>query len=595
MTGGPGAQAAFAATLVDEWARAGVRHAVIAPGSRSTPLTLALAADGRLRLHVVLDERSAGFVALGLGLGAGRPAVVVTTSGTAAVELHPAVVEAHHAGVALIAVTADRPPELQGVGAPQTVDQRDLFGPAVRWADAPGVADWDSAPSWRSLGSRSVWESTSGPRGPGPVHLNLAFREPLVGQPAGSPPGRAGGRPWHRVGRAEAAAGPPDVVDRLAHGGRGARGLIVAGGGAGDPDQVHLLASALGWPVLADPRSGCRLPSPLTIAAADALLRTGPVAAWRPEVVLRLGRPWASRVVNSWLAGLGPDVEQWLVDPDGAWPDPERVASVVVGADPTALCRAVAEAVGGAPAAAGVSGGRPGGSWARTWSAAEAAAQRAIADVLGAHAEPTEPGIARDLAAALPDGARLFCSSSMPVRDLEWYAAPADADGRSSPTGGPTGSTASCRAPSASPWPTRPAPPSPSLGDLAFLYDAGALLGAAGRGVSLTMVVVDNDGGGIFSFLPQASAVPAPTFEQLWGTPHGIDLAQVAGAYGITTQRVHAAADLAPAVMGALAAGGVRVVLVRTDRDTNVAIHDEIHAAVAGRWPPWAGQLAAAP
>ncbi|HEY2301577.1 MAG TPA: thiamine pyrophosphate-dependent enzyme, partial [Acidimicrobiales bacterium] len=352
------------------------------------------------------------------------------------------------------------------------------------------------------------------------------------------------------------------------------------GGGAGDPDQVHLLASALGWPVLADPRSGCRLPSPLTIAAADALLRTGPVAAWRPEVVLRLGRPWASRVVNSWLAGLGPDVEQWLVDPDGAWPDPDRVASVVVGAHPTALCRAVAEAVGGAPAAAGVSGGRPGGSWARTWSAAEAAAQRAIADVLGAHAEPTEPGIARDLAAALPDGARLFCSSSMPVRDLEWYAAPRRgwevlANRGANGIDGVVSSALGVAL-------ADPARATVALlGDLAFLYDAGALLGAAGRGVSLTMVVVDNDGGGIFSFLPQASAVPAPTFEQLWGTPHGIDLAQVAGAYGITTQRVHAAADLAPAVMGALAAGGVRVVLVRTDRDTNVATHDEIHAAVA--------------
>src|ERR1700730_4599673 len=148
MTGGPGAQAAFAATLVDEWVRAGIRHAVIAPGSRSTPLTLALASDGRLQLHVVLDERSAGFVALGLGLAEGWPALVVTTSGAAAVALHPAVVEAHHAGVPLIAVTADRPPELQGVGAPQTIDQVGLFGPAVRWASAPGVASQGSSGSW---------------------------------------------------------------------------------------------------------------------------------------------------------------------------------------------------------------------------------------------------------------------------------------------------------------------------------------------------------------------------------------------------------------------------------------------------------------
>src|SRR4051794_24199074 len=193
------ATTAFARALVDEWARARVGEACLAPGSRSAPMALALAADDRVRVHVHLDERSAAFFALGLGVATGRPAVVLTTSGTAAVELHPAVVEAHHALVPLLAVTADRPHELLDVGAPQAIDQLHLFGAVVRWSASPGVPDAASSHAWRSLGSRSVAESTSGPKGPGPVHLNLAFREPLLGEPDALPPGRPDNAPWHEV------------------------------------------------------------------------------------------------------------------------------------------------------------------------------------------------------------------------------------------------------------------------------------------------------------------------------------------------------------------------------------------------------------
>jgi 2-succinyl-5-enolpyruvyl-6-hydroxy-3-cyclohexene-1-carboxylate synthase len=573
MTAGPDVQAAFAATVVDEWARAGVAHAVVAPGSRSTPLTLALAADSRIRVHVVLDERSAGFVALGVGLSGAGPAVVATTSGTAAVELHPAVVEAHHAGVPLLAVTADRPAELHGVGAPQTVDQDGLFGRAVRWAAAPGVPDGQAAGSWRSLASRAVREATAGRGGPGPVHLNLAFREPLLGQARALPAGRPDGSPWHRLEGANPLAPTAEAVDRLV---RKRCGVVVAGAGAGDPESVHALATTLGWPVLADPLSGCRIPSPATVAAADALLRCGHVAGWRPDVVLRLGRPWASRVVNGWLAGLGPQVEQVLVDPVGAWPDPDRVASGVVHADPGAVCLAVVAAVAGASgrhhaAAAG---------WAGGWAAAEAVAQAAIDDVMAAHPEVTEPGAARSLLTVLPHGASLFCSSSMPIRDLEWYTAPREGV-RVFANRGANGidGVVSTALGVALADPSRPT--AALMGDLAFLYDAGALLGAGRLGVSLTMIVVDNDGGGIFSFLPQASAVPSETFERLWGTPPGIDVAAVAGAYGVPVERVEHSAHLGPAITAAVAAGGVRLVLVPTDRRGNVAIHDEIHRAVA--------------
>nr|MBA3955760.1 2-succinyl-5-enolpyruvyl-6-hydroxy-3-cyclohexene-1-carboxylic-acid synthase [Acidimicrobiia bacterium] len=277
MTGDqPGStQAAFAATLVDEWVRAGVRHAVVSPGSRSAPLAIALAAEERLAVHVVLDERSAGFMALGMGKASGVPAVVLTTSGTAAVELHPAVVESAQAGVPLLVCTANRPPELHGVGAPQTVDQTRLYGTSVRWFAQPGVADRASAWSWRSLGARCVAETLGPPAGP--VHLDLAFREPLVAEPGRLPAARKGEKPWHSVAVAPASPNRGDVdtvAELLATG----RGVIVAGARVVDSEAVHALAALWGWPVLADPPSGCRTPGDTTIAAFDALLRHEPFA-----------------------------------------------------------------------------------------------------------------------------------------------------------------------------------------------------------------------------------------------------------------------------------------------------------------------------
>jgi 2-succinyl-5-enolpyruvyl-6-hydroxy-3-cyclohexene-1-carboxylate synthase len=579
MTDGADVQASFVATLVDEWVRAGVTDAVVAPGSRSTPLIVTLAAEARIAVHVVLDERSAGFWALGLGLARGRPAVVVTTSGTAAAELHPAVIEAHQAGVPLLAVTADRPAELHRVGAPQTIEQEGLFGGALRWSASPGVADRAAAGTWRSLAARAVAETTSHPEGPGPVHLNLAFREPLLGRPTEVPDGRPDGAPWHRVTAGSVAppgdllgvvgAGPVapvgDLVgDLMAMAGAGRRGLIVAGAGLGPggPEAVAALASALGWPVLADPPSGARVPGPLTVAAADTLLRVPSIAAWRPDVVLRLGQPWASRVLSTWLSGLGPGVEQILVDPLGRWADPERQAQRVVRGGVAGLARALA-----ATAAAPLT------DWAAGWARVESAAQGAIDDVLATHRELTEPGLARALAAAVPGGSRLFVSSSMPVRDLEWYARPREGLTVMANRGanGIDGIISTALGIAAA------GPVTALLGDLAFLYDAGALLWATSRQVDCTLVVVDNDGGGIFSFLPQAQGVPRDQFERFWGTAHGLDLAQVAAAYRIPVAEIASPSEIPAALVG----GGVRVVHARTERESNVAVHREIEAAVA--------------
>ena len=563
-------QDAFAATLVDEWVRNGVTDAVIAPGSRSTPLALALAGDDRLRLHVVLDERSASFFALGLGLASGAPAVVLTTSGTAAAELHPAVVEAHQARVPLIACTADRPPDLHLVGAPQTIEQEHLFAGAVRWAHAPGVPDEAGLSTWRSLAARSVAEATANPVGPGPVHLNLAFREPLAGDPDRRVEGRAGNDPWHT--RAPAAAPPPTEVVAALAARAGSRGVIVAGAGAGDPKAVHRLAAALGWPVLADARSACRVPDPATVAAADALLRVGGfAAAFRPDVVLRLGAPWASRVVGEWLGGL--DGPQFLVDPHNAWLDPGRSASTVIAGDPTLLAEALARAV--------LSPAAP--EWVAGWAAAEAAAQGAIDGVIGGRF--SEPGIARAVVDGLPDGATLFVSSSMPVRDVEWYGRPRPAlrvlanrgaNGIDGVTSTAFGVAAAGGGPTVA-----------LVGDLAFLHDTNALLIPSGTasGVDATVVVVDNDGGGIFSFLPQAATLREDRFERLLGTPHGLDLGAVARAHGIRCDVATTLDDVTAAV--AARPDGVRVVLARVPgRAANAALHNDIHRAVAAAVAP---------
>ena len=547
--------ATFAATLVDEWVRHGLTDAVIAPGSRSTPLALALVADGRVRHHVLIDERSAGFFALGLGLATGRPAVVLTTSGTAAVELHPAVVEADLARVPLIACTADRPAELHHVGAPQTVEQHGLFGGATRGAFDPGPPAEVASSTWRSMASRAYVEAACGPRGPGPVHVNLPFREPLVGDPGPLPPGRTGGRPWHTVDAAPLPP-PPDLrVD-------GARGLIVCGGGAGAPAAIAALASARGWPVLADPRSGARVPGDLVIAAADALLRVPEfAAAHRPEVVLHLGQPWASRVVNDWLAGCG--AEHVVVDPASAFTDPDRVAATFVRADPEATCRALT---------ADTSASAADPSWAAAWAAAETAARAALAGALAALGPgATEPTTARDVLAQLPDGANLVVSSSMPVRDVEWYSEPREgvrvlanrgANGIDGVVSTALGVAASGSGPTAC-----------LIGDLAFIHDSNGLL----AGGDCVFVVVDNGGGGIFSFLPQATAVAPAAFERIFGTPPGIDVVALAAAYGV--RPVASVAD-------GIAAGGITMVHVRTEREANALVHSQLHDAVAAALRP---------
>ena len=566
------AAATFCATLADEWVRAGVTEVVVAPGSRSTPLALALAADGRMRVSVAHDERVAGFMALGCGLATGRPAVVVCTSGTAAAHLHAAVIEADLSSVPMIVCTADRPPELWDVGAAQTVDQTHLYGRSVRFFSEPGVPDAAFAATWRSLAARLVLEASGASGRPGPVHANLAFRDPLAGLPDEPPPGRPGGAPWHG---SPAPASVPDagvdaaaVLDVI---GDRTRGVIVAGHGASDPAAVLALGEAWGWPVIADPRSGCRRPGSPVVAFADAVLRAPTVApALAPEVVLRFGEPPASKVLAQWLAGSGAPLV--VARGRARWSDPERRAAAMV------------DGRGLAAALAGVGRPRPDG-WLRSWLRCDAVAAAVIDRVLGAGPELTEPAVARAVTDAVPDGGGLVVSSSMPVRDVEWFGAVRPgievhsnrgANGIDGVVATAIGVALASRRPTCC-----------LIGDVALLHDSSALAALARRSVDLAVVVVDNDGGGIFSFLPQATSVDVGRFEELFGTPHGTDLVALARAHGLSADTLASADAIRAFVAGG---GGPRVGVVRTGtRSDNVAGHrrlnDAVVAALAGMSP----------
>jgi 2-succinyl-5-enolpyruvyl-6-hydroxy-3-cyclohexene-1-carboxylate synthase len=544
-------QATFSATLVDEWVRRGVTDAVICPGSRSTPLTLALAA--RLNLHVRLDERSAGFYAIGLALGKGRPTVICVTSGTAAAELHPAVVEAHHARVPLIVCTADRPPELLDTGAPQSIDQVGLFTTATRWSSNPGVPTAEQAPVWRPLAARAYEEATHGSSGPGPVHLNLAFREPLIG-----PPGELPDRTSPTV-TSSASHGTVSEIAPL-----GGSGIIIVGGQnptPPDPALVQTLAQRLNWPVLADPRSGCRYPG--TIAAADAIVRTGPPL---PDTLVLLGSPWLSKGLGEYVSRAAEQGARVVViDPWHQWTDPTRVATEFHHGDTDEwLVTASESAQAGDPA------------WLDSWRAMEEGAQAAIAETLGA--DLSEPQVARQLYAhAAAREATIVVSASMPIRDLEWYGEPQGSPPRVLANRGANGidgvvSTA-----------LGVAAGSPDghatfalMGDLAFLHDVSGLVNLD-PGAKCTFVVVDNGGGGIFSFLPQAGVLEPEVFETLFGTPPRSDIGAVARGFGLPVHEVATADELEAAFDQPSPA----VIHVRVPgRAENVALHEAINQAV---------------
>lgn len=549
---------ALARVLADELARCGVTDAVIAPGSRSGPLALALLDQPGIRVHVRIDERSASFLALGLAAASGRCVPVVCTSGTAAAAFHPAVVEADAAGVGLLVLTADRPPELRGTGASQTIDQLGLYGRAVRMFTEVGVPEEipGQVAYWRSLIGRAIGACVTGP-----VHLNIALREPLTpngsGDWAESLAGRAGGRPWVNV-RPAPPGPPPALLDVLGVPGDGLpeRGAVVVGDGCPDPAAAVALAQACGWPLFAEPTSGARR-GPNAIAGYPLLLADPDLAGLTPDLVVTVGRPGLSRSLLAWLRTAARHV---VVDAHPRWADPTRTAEVVLPTVPAAE--------------------RPSGPWLARWQQLSVAAGAAIDAVLDeghSAGELTEPGAARALGRALPPGALLVTGPSRAVRDLE-LCLPAREDLRVLGNRGVNGidgvvSTAigAALAHQAAGGTAAAA----LLGDLTYLYDRnGLVLGPDEPRPDLTLVVVDNDGGGIFSTLPQAGVAG---FERVFGTPHSLDLLADAAAAGVPATAVATAAELDTAL---LPGPGLRMVRVRTDRDATAELHRRLQKAV---------------
>lgn len=556
--------AALATVLVDELVRCGVHHAVLCPGSRNAPLSFALYAAeqaGRLTLHVRIDERSAAFLALGLALRSGEPVPVVCTSGTAAANLHPAVLEAHHAGIPLLAITADRPAELIGTGANQTVHQDSLFGPAVRAAPALAApSDCAQHPQWRSVVDRAVAAAQGAlGGGPGPVHVNVPFREPLVPAPAVDAgldcrpealvalQGRPTGAPWTAV-----QTGSPLRAEVELDLGRST--LVVAGHGAPPPPP--------GLPLVAEPTA----PGwPGALAAGPWLLGSPVLDRLRPEQVLVLGRPTLHRPVQRLLAD--PTVAVTVLTDRPEWTDTAATA-VVVG---TAL-RCV---------------GSPDPDWLHGWQQADTWAAEAVRATLDGHPQATGLGVARRLVAALPTGALLMLGSSNPIRDVSLAARPrrgltvlanrgvagidgtiATAIGAALVHGGPGYAL---------------------VGDLTFLHDSNGLLAGPNESrPDLTVVVANDDGGGIFGLLEQGAPEYADAFERVFGTPHDTDLAALCAAHHVSHVRV-SAAELADVVSPTR---GLRVVEVATERTGLRVLHEQIRSAVAMSAGPFVGESA---
>jgi 2-succinyl-5-enolpyruvyl-6-hydroxy-3-cyclohexene-1-carboxylate synthase len=603
--------------FVDELARCGMRAACTSPGSRCAPLVLSLAREERLRCFSHVDERCAGFFALGLAKASGLPVAVACTSGTAAAELLPAAIEAREARVPLLLLTADRPPELRENGAGQAIDQLKLFGGAAKWFFEVGLHDaGDEQLRWmRTLACRAYWTALEGR--PGAVHLNFPLREPLVGEEdlPEDPTGREGDRPYVSRPAPAGASAQAAMLRELVS--RSRRGVVVAGR---DERQTGLgqaaaaFAAAAGWPLLADPLSGARR-GQAAIAHYDALLRDEAFAAsLTPDLVLRVGDLPVSMPLRTWLAGLD-GARQVALDPEAAWQDPASVLSDSVALDPADALRELADARAGPSAPFGAAEE----DWLASWRSADGRAAEAILGALG-DGEISEPTVAAELGVLLPEEATLFVASSMPVRDVEtfWPVRPdpprvlcnRGANGIDGTVSSAFGVAAEEAGPVGGANPVGGAGPVVLLiGDVALAHDIGGLLAARRLGLKLTIVLIDNDGGGIFDFLavsgasmalspdahagpPEATDAGEDIYTRHVATPTGLDFAKAAALYGLSHERVADVNAFRAALERALAQAGSSIVEVRGRRAQNVELHRRVWEAVSLALSPRAAEAA---
>ncbi|HEY0278491.1 MAG TPA: 2-succinyl-5-enolpyruvyl-6-hydroxy-3-cyclohexene-1-carboxylic-acid synthase [Solirubrobacterales bacterium] len=599
---------ALASAFAEELARGGLKRAIVSPGSRSTPLAVALWREPGIEVTVIVDERSAAFFALGAAQASGEPVALLCTSGTALANYHPAAAEADLAGVPLVVLSADRPPELRGIGAGQVIDQIKTFGEAVRWFCEVGTHDADDTGllHLRSVACRALARARGEIR-PGPVHLNFPLREPLApipveGAVTATDPlalhGR-GDRPLTAVTRVDLE--PTEfILDEIAgHIGDAIAGVIIAGRQT-DPElrgPLAHLAKASGFPILAEPTSQMRLgphDRSYVISTYDALLRDEHFAKGVvPELVLRFGEMPTSKPLREWLAASGAD--QIVVDPAGGWNEPTNMAAAILRVDPTEaasgwavrLEKQAEQERRGEGGTGDTLLSRTAGRFVQgvsrpapeAWLEAEAVAQNAVAEALAEEAEITEPALHVALGRAYRDGELVYASSSMPIRDQEAFLAPGEADVLLLCNRGANGIdgllSSGIGAAEASGRPTTIV-----TGELGFLHDLGGLAALRDVETPVRIVVIDNGGGGIFHFLPQNKALDAEEFEPLFGTPRAVSVEKAAALFDLPYTRLDSLDDLPTAL-----AAGTGLIEVRTDRQTNVAAHrritNQVLAAIA--------------
>jgi 2-succinyl-5-enolpyruvyl-6-hydroxy-3-cyclohexene-1-carboxylate synthase len=570
------ANTALASAFVEELARGGLRHAVVSPGSRSTPLAVALWREPEIEVSVIVDERSAAFFALGAAQATHVPVALLCTSGTAAANYHPAICEADESGVPLIVLTADRPPELRGIGAGQTIDQVKLYGESVRWFCEVGthMADDDGLLHYRSVACRALAGSRNASR-PGPVHLNLPWREPLApvaieGAVTATDPLALRGREGRPLTAVTSIDLEPSafLLDEVAgHIGDAIAGVIVAGRQL-DPalrEPLAHLARASGFPILAEPTSQLRCgphDRSYVIATYDLLLRDEHFArSVVPDLVLRFGEMPTSKPLRTWLTESGAD--QIVVDPFGAWNEPTNRAAAALRADPTEL------AAGWAARLEKEERPAP-----QRWLDAEQAAREAVDSAFG-EGGISEPALHAALGSAHRDDDIVYTASSMPIRDQEAFLASNDADVTFLCNRGANGIdgliSSGIGAAHASGRPT-----TIITGELGLLHDLGGLAALREAATPVRIVVIDNGGGGIFGFLPQAEALGGEEFEALLGTPRALDIAKAADLFGLRHQALESLTELPEAL-----AMGSSLIEIRTDRTANVELHRQLSAAVA--------------
>jgi 2-succinyl-5-enolpyruvyl-6-hydroxy-3-cyclohexene-1-carboxylate synthase len=539
----------FAATFVDELAAQGVDFACISPGSRSAPLAIALQRHPKIRVLVHIDERSGSFFGVGLAKGTGKPVVLLCTSGTAAAEFHAAVVEAFHSRAPLIVLTADRPPELRDVGANQSIDQQRLYGTAVRWFFDPGppVESAGAPRQWRRLAARAYAEAAGGP-----VHVNLPFREPLVPTPGELPV------PLGTAGQAISAGRnlpTPGQVTTLASALQRAQRPLIVAGEMRDGDRLAPALSRLGLPVLAEPSSQLRrAETGAAVESYEALLRAGWSLQHGPDLVVSIGGTPTSKVLGAWLAAAS--APTFLIDPDRMWRDPEQVASHVIACDPQALLEALPPMDRNA--------------WREEWISAGKRATAAIAATFVS--TPLHEGhIVRALAARLPDNGQVFVGSSMPIRAVDSFWPHAKTQQRFYGNRGASGIDGLVSSGLGLAAGRSNVPTVLLLGDLSVYHDMNGLWALRRHGLRATIVVCDNNGGGVFNFLPQAQH--QDVFEELFATPLGLDFAQIARLYDLVYSPVTDRAGLEPALVDALAAQTPTLVVVKFKREDSVNGH----------------------